>query len=166
MFIIRRNVLSSLFLSDYFTTCRLILILCMVFFFFLSLSVFTGARLDALRAVLDRKDISAFLVPSGDSHQSEYIAKYDKRREWIGGFSGGAGFAAVTLDQAAMWVDGRYGLTSSAQENTLWANPNPSFLRYSTRRDHAGLLSGSRQAILRTWYQHMSSIRFQILSPS
>ena len=69
--------------------------------------VTTGSHLKALRDVLERKGVSAFLIPSGDSHQSEYIAKYDKRREWIGGFSGRSGFAVVTKDQAAMWLDGR-----------------------------------------------------------
>ena len=48
------------------------------------------------------------MVPSGDSHQSEYVAEADKRRKWIGGFSGSSGFAVVTQDKAAMWTDGRY----------------------------------------------------------
>ena len=39
--------------------------------------------------------------------QSEYVAARDKRRQWIGGFSGSSGFAVVTLDKAAMWTDGR-----------------------------------------------------------
>ena len=50
------------------------------------------------------------MVPSGDSHQSEYVAEADKRRKWIGGFSGSSGFAVVTQDKAAMWTDGRYDL--------------------------------------------------------
>ena len=40
-------------------------------------------------------------------HQSEYVAPRDKRRQWIGGFSGSSGFGVVTLDHAAMWTDGR-----------------------------------------------------------
>ena len=40
--------------------------------------------------------------------QSEYIAESDKRRKWISGFDGSAGFAVVTLDSAALWTDGRY----------------------------------------------------------
>ena len=51
--------------------------------------------------------LDAFLVPSGDSHQSEYIAGADKRLKWISGFSGSSGFAAITKDKAAFWADGR-----------------------------------------------------------
>ena len=51
--------------------------------------------------------LDAFLVPSGDSHQSEYIADADKRLKWISGFSGSSGFAAITKDKAALWTDGR-----------------------------------------------------------
>ena len=51
----------------------------------------TTKRLKALRNKLQSYDLDAFLVPSGDSHQSEYVAEADKRREWIGGFSGSSG---------------------------------------------------------------------------
>jgi hypothetical protein len=68
----------------------------------------TTKRLEALRSKLRSLRLDAFLVPSGDSHQSEYVALADKRRQWIGGFSGSSGFAVVTLDKAAMWTDGRY----------------------------------------------------------
>ena len=67
----------------------------------------TTERLKALRNKLQSYDLDAFLVPSGDSHQSEYVAEADKRREWIGGFSGSSGFAIITRDKAAMWTDGR-----------------------------------------------------------
>ncbi len=68
----------------------------------------TTERLKALREEMRTLRLDAFLVPSGDSHQSEYVAKADKRRQWIGGFSGSSGFAAITLEKAAMWADGRY----------------------------------------------------------
>ena len=67
----------------------------------------TTERLKALRNKLQSYDLDAFLVPSGDSHQSEYVTEADKRREWIGGFSGSSGFAIITRDKAAMWTDGR-----------------------------------------------------------
>ena len=51
--------------------------------------------------------IDAFLIPSGDSHQSEKISPADQRLKWASGFSGSAGFAVVTLKKAAVWVDGR-----------------------------------------------------------
>ena len=65
-------------------------------------------------------NLDAFLVPSGDSHQSEYVALADKRRHWIGGFSGSSGFAVVTQDKAAMWTDGRYYLQAEDQLDCNW----------------------------------------------
>jgi hypothetical protein len=65
------------------------------------------ANLAALRRELANEEVDAFLVPSGDSHQSEYIAPSDKRIKWVSGFSGSSGFAVVTLKKAALWSDGR-----------------------------------------------------------
>ncbi len=56
---------------------------------------------------MDSAGLDAFLVPSGDSHQSEYIAEADKRLKWISGFSGSSGFAVITKEKAALWTDGR-----------------------------------------------------------
>lgn len=67
----------------------------------------TADRLIALRRELERLGLSAFIIPSGDSHQSEYIAESDRRLKWVSGFSGSNGFAVVTMDKAAMWTDGR-----------------------------------------------------------
>ena len=67
----------------------------------------TTTRLIDLRKELIRSGLDAFLVPSGDSHQSEYIAEADKRLKWISGFSGSSGFAVVTNENAALWTDGR-----------------------------------------------------------
>jgi Xaa-Pro aminopeptidase len=50
------------------------------------------------------KNIQAYIIPSEDEHQSEYVANYDKRREWISGFTGSAGVAVVTLEKAALWT--------------------------------------------------------------
>ena len=68
----------------------------------------TTKRLDDLRKELLTAGLDAFLVPSGDSHQSEYIADADKRLKWISGFSGSSGFAAITKENAALWTDGRF----------------------------------------------------------
>lgn len=65
--------------------------------------------------------IHAYIIPSGDAHQSEYIADCDGRREFISGFSGSAGTAVVTLEKAALWTDGRYHLQASEQlDPTCW----------------------------------------------
>lgn len=59
--------------------------------------------------------IHAYIVPSGDAHQSEYIAECDSRRQFISKFTGSAGTAVITLDKAALWTDGRYHLQASKQ---------------------------------------------------
>ncbi|KAL4640196.1 xaa-Pro aminopeptidase 1 isoform X1 [Arapaima gigas] len=64
--------------------------------------------------------IQAYIIPSGDAHQSEYIAPCDCRREFISGFNGSAGTAIVTEQQAAMWTDGRYFLQASQQMDNNW----------------------------------------------
>uniref|UniRef100_A0A667ZCS2 Xaa-Pro aminopeptidase 1 n=2 Tax=Myripristis murdjan TaxID=586833 RepID=A0A667ZCS2_9TELE len=64
--------------------------------------------------------IQAYIVPSGDAHQSEYIAPCDCRREFICGFNGSAGTAIVTEQHAAMWTDGRYFLQASQQMDNNW----------------------------------------------
>ncbi|MEO0944345.1 MAG: aminopeptidase P family protein [Pseudomonadota bacterium] len=67
-------------------------------------------RLAALRAELARIDIDAFIVPRADRHQGEYVAPPDERLAWLTGFTGSAGFAAVTTEVAGVFVDGRYRL--------------------------------------------------------
>ncbi|MEM7666514.1 MAG: aminopeptidase P family protein [Pseudomonadota bacterium] len=66
------------------------------------------ARLAALREELKRRDLDGFVIPISDEHMSEYVGEYAQRLAWLTGFGGSAGFAAVTLDQAAIFVDGRY----------------------------------------------------------
>uniref|UniRef100_A0A8C5HEI7 Xaa-Pro aminopeptidase 1 n=1 Tax=Gouania willdenowi TaxID=441366 RepID=A0A8C5HEI7_GOUWI len=64
--------------------------------------------------------IQAYIVPSGDAHQSEYIAPCDCRREFISGFNGSAGTAIITEQHAVMWTDGRYFLQASQQMDNNW----------------------------------------------
>jgi Xaa-Pro aminopeptidase len=66
------------------------------------------ARLAALREELKRREIDGFIVPISDEHMSEYVGDYAQRLGWLTGFGGSAGFAAVTLTHAAIFVDGRY----------------------------------------------------------
>lgn len=72
-------------------------------------------RLRKLREVMRREHLSAFIFPSTDAHQSEYVAKHWQGREWISGFSGSAGTAVVTLHSAALWTDSRYFLAAEEQ---------------------------------------------------
>ena len=54
-----------------------------------------------------QEQLHAYIVPTEDAHQSEYVAQCDKRRDFISGFSGSAGTAIVSLTKAALWTDGR-----------------------------------------------------------
>ncbi|MEP0392826.1 MAG: aminopeptidase P family protein [Erythrobacter sp.] len=66
------------------------------------------ARLQALREELKRRELDGFVIPISDEHMSEYVGDYAQRLNWLTGFGGSAGFAAVTLTHAAIFVDGRY----------------------------------------------------------
>lgn len=72
-------------------------------------------RLAALRQALRKTSVDAVIIPSNDPHQSEYVADHWKAREWITGFTGSAGVAAVTLDAAGLWTDSRYFLQAEQQ---------------------------------------------------
>ena len=75
------------------------------------------ARLTALRALMRASvpPVVAYIVPSSDEHQSEYVPARDKRREWLSGFSGSAGTAVVTATSALLWTDARYFLQAEAE---------------------------------------------------
>ncbi|MEP3422361.1 MAG: aminopeptidase P family protein [Erythrobacter sp.] len=75
------------------------------------------ARLKALREELKRRDLNGFVIPISDEHMSEYVGEYAQRLSWLTGFGGSAGFAAVTLDRAAIFVDGRYTVQVRDQVN-------------------------------------------------
>lgn len=72
-------------------------------------------RITELRNVMQRVGISAFIFPSTDPHQGEYIPDHWKGREWISGFDGSAGTAVVTLKSAALWTDSRYFIAATEQ---------------------------------------------------
>ena len=72
-------------------------------------------RIAALREVMRREHLGAFIFPSTDAHQSEYVADHWKGREWISGFNGSAGTAVVTMTAAALWTDSRYFLAAEEQ---------------------------------------------------
>lgn len=72
-------------------------------------------RLESLREVMRREHLSAFIFPSTDAHQSEYVADYWQGRTWISGFNGSAGTAVVTMKSAALWTDSRYFLAAEEQ---------------------------------------------------
>ena len=72
-------------------------------------------RLVALRRWMKENALTAFIFPSSDPHDSEYVADHWKTREWISGFSGSAGTAVVTLQHAALWTDSRYFIAAAKE---------------------------------------------------
>ncbi|XP_067122415.1 LOW QUALITY PROTEIN: uncharacterized protein [Centruroides vittatus] len=80
----------------------------------------TSERLHELREKIKENNYSAYIIPTDDEHQSEYVAKYDQRRTYISGFSGSAGTAVVLPDKAALWTDGRYFLQAEDELDCNW----------------------------------------------
>ncbi len=72
-------------------------------------------RVAALQKLLAARHIQAYVVPSSDPHQSEYVADAWKRREYISGFTGSAGLFACTQNEAGLWTDGRYWVQGEAE---------------------------------------------------
>lgn len=72
-------------------------------------------RLKALRALMKERNIDIYVVPTSDFHQTETVGSYFRAREFMSGFTGSEGTLVVTLDEAALWVDGRYFLQAAKQ---------------------------------------------------
>ena len=72
-------------------------------------------RLSDLRELMQREHLSAFIFPSTDPHQGEYVPDHWKGREFISGFNGSAGTAVVTMTSAALWTDSRYFIAAEEQ---------------------------------------------------
>ena len=74
-----------------------------------------NGRVAALRLWMRQKGIDAFIFPSTDPHNGEYVPDHWKGREWISGFDGSAGTAVVTVEKAALWTDSRYFIAAEEQ---------------------------------------------------
>lgn len=72
-------------------------------------------RLTQLRNLMRARGMDVYLVPTADFHESEYVGDYFKCRSFLSGFTGSAGTLAVTLEEAALWVDGRYFVQAANQ---------------------------------------------------
>ena len=81
----------------------------------MDISTTVNLRLQDLREVMRREHLSAFIFPSTDPHQGEYVPDHWKGREFISGFNGSAGTAVVTMNSAALWTDSRYFLAAEEQ---------------------------------------------------
>ena len=76
--------------------------------------------LSKIRAVMKRESLDAVIIPSSDPHNSEYVAPHWQGRKWISGFTGSAGTAVVTMDDAALWTDSRYFLQAERELSEEW----------------------------------------------
>lgn len=73
------------------------------------------SNLNNLRQVLRAHGLDAYVIPTSDPHQSEYVAEHWKGRQWISGFTGSAGIVVITQDHAGLWTDSRYFLQAENQ---------------------------------------------------
>ena len=67
-------------------------------------------RLESLRSTMQKRGLNAYIIPSNDIHQSEYVSDHWGSRQWISGFTGSAGLIVVTEKEAGLWTDSRYFL--------------------------------------------------------
>ncbi len=72
-------------------------------------------RLEKLRESMARHHMDAYLILTSDFHESEYVGEYFKCREYLTGFTGSAGTAVVTREEAGLWTDGRYIIQAKKQ---------------------------------------------------
>ena len=72
-------------------------------------------RLAKLRQEMAARQLSAFIVPSTDPHSGEYVPEHWETRKWISGFTGSAGTAVITLEDAGLWTDSRYFIQAEEQ---------------------------------------------------
>ena len=68
----------------------------------------TNEKIALVREVMQAENITAYIIPSSDPHQSEYVADHWKFRTWISGFTGSMGYVVITQNHAGVWTDGRY----------------------------------------------------------
>ena len=72
-------------------------------------------RIAALRSLMAERQIDAYMIPTSDFHESEYVGDYFKCRKFITGFTGSAGTAIITQTEARLWTDGRYFVQAAKQ---------------------------------------------------
>ena len=80
------------------------------------------SRVELLRQLMEKAKIDAFLVPRADCHQGEFISESDARLTWISGFTGSAGLCIITMENIALFVDGRYTLQARREKNNKEIN--------------------------------------------
>lgn len=126
--------------------------------------------LERLREEMKKRGLSAVIVPSDDDHMSEYVSERNKRIQALSGFSGSAGTAVVTNDQALLWTDGRYWIQAEAEMKPLgmWklmkdrADGTPTVAEWIAR-ETTGLVGIDSSLVS---FSEANSLRSEILSHS
>ncbi len=72
-------------------------------------------RVTALRQLMAERNISLYIIPTSDDHASEYVGEHFKARQYMTGFTGSAGTAVITQEEAGLWADGRYFVQAEAE---------------------------------------------------
>ncbi len=72
-------------------------------------------RLEKLRDLMKKNQIDAYIIPTQDFHESEYVGDYFMSRKYMSGFTGSAATLIVTIDEAGLWTDGRYFIQAAKQ---------------------------------------------------
>ena len=106
-------------------------------------------RLEALRQEMKKENLSAYIIPTSDAHETEYVCDYYACRQYMSGFTGSAGILVVGMEKAALWTDGRYFIQAANQlagstiELMKMGNPEtPSIPAYITDMLKAGQTAG------------------------
>lgn len=73
------------------------------------------SKISNIRSLMKMQDISAYIIPSSDPHQSEYVAEYWLSRQWFSGFTGSAGTVVITQDHVGLWTDSRYFIQAEGE---------------------------------------------------
>ncbi len=72
-------------------------------------------RILSIRKLMEQEGIDAYIIPSSDPHQSEYVCEHWKSRQWISGFTGSAGTVVIFKDKSGLWTDSRYFIQAEAE---------------------------------------------------
>ena len=106
--------------------------------------------------------LAAYIIPSGDAHNSEYIAECDQRRAFISGFNGSAGTAIVTDKYALLWTDCRYFLQAESQMDENWTLMKDGLANSLSRGDWlaTNLKSGKFWEDINIWSKKCEMVHF------
>ncbi|NLI71649.1 MAG: aminopeptidase P family protein, partial [Bacteroidales bacterium] len=124
----------------------------------------TNQKIAKLRYLMKKNNLDAYYINTADPHQSEYIAEHYQSRSWFTGFTGSAGYAIVTHEEAFLWVDGRYFIQAAKEiENSEFKMMKIATSGYPTLEewflenlDSGDTLGLNGQLISQKFYQDLS----------